>query len=83
LVTRSKRVQQDLSRYEVEIDLIEWDRGAEAVAAAFLKIMFDEVARSHMRYVRSGETDWSVIHSESARSKSTTMRSEFEVSTRQ
>jgi len=83
LVTRSKRVQQDLKRYEVEIDLVESERGWDEAAAAFLKIMFDETARSHIRYVRSGDEDWSVVHSESTRSKSTTMRSEFEVSTHQ
>jgi hypothetical protein len=82
VVTSSTRVLEDLKPYKVEVDLVEIARGWDFVAEEFLKILFDEVVRTHTRYVRSGETDWSVIRNDSARSTSTTMRSEFEISTR-
>jgi glycosyltransferase involved in cell wall biosynthesis len=83
VVTHSTRVIQDLKHFEIEADLVDPAAGWDSVTAVFLEIVFDELVRTHTRYIRSGESDWSVVHSVSARSKSTAMRSEFEISTHQ
>jgi len=97
LITNSPRVRTDMIGIGIAADRIDvagtpaelndgdlareesWDR----IVATFLKIVFDEAVRSHTRYVRSGDAGWSVLHRESARSKSTTMRNNFEVPSRQ